>query len=71
MDIKLNTETMQEVGDNVKAAMQGDLLVIVVDSTKDLGPSSTGKTNLIGNSHGFTRLPGNMTGNITIGKKAK
>jgi hypothetical protein len=71
MDIKLNTETMQEVGDNVKAAQVGDLIVLVIETGKDLGPSSTGKMNFVDNTHSFTRLPGGLVGSIMIGKKNK
>lgn len=70
-EITINTEKMQEVGfdSNVRAEMQGNLLVLVVDTTKDLGLSSTGKMRAVGNTGGFQALPGSLKGNVYIGKK--
>jgi hypothetical protein len=61
---------MQEVSQNIKAMQVGNNLVIVIDTTQNLGQSSTGKMNGIGNTNGFTALPGNLKGNIYVGKKA-
>lgn len=60
---------------NVKAAEVKDeagkaYIVIVIDPTKDLGLSSTGKMRGVANSGGFKELPGDLVGNIYVGKRA-
>ncbi|HKL97978.1 MAG TPA: hypothetical protein VJ857_04865 [Methanocorpusculum sp.] len=37
---------------NVKTSVEGDILTIEVDLSKDFGPSSSGKTIIIGSSMG-------------------
>ncbi len=72
MEIKVNTNQMSEVGggSNVLAAQVDGHLILVIDLSKDLGLSSTGKMRAIGNTGGFQPLPGGLRGNIYIGKKA-
>jgi hypothetical protein len=67
--IVINTSALQDVGDNVKAVQQGSLLVIVIDTTHDIGVSSTGKMIGKGSTGGFASLPGNLKGNIYVGRK--
>ena len=67
--ITVNEEQLIEVGSNIKAVQQGNLLILVIDTREDLGPSSTGKMIGVGSTGGFTRFPGNMSGNIYIGRK--
>jgi hypothetical protein len=43
--------------ENVVAVVEGTKLKIEIDLTKDLGPSSTGKTNILAKS-GFASVPG-------------
>ena len=71
MKIELDLEVMKEIGvdSNVRAVLSGDLLILVIDTTKDLGPSSTGKMNTVGNTSGFQLFPGSMKGNVYIGRK--
>lgn len=68
--ITVDTDTMQEVGDNVKATQKGDHLVIVINTKKEIGLSSTGKMMGLGSTGGFQALPGGLKGNIYVGKKA-
>jgi len=68
--INLTLENMTEVGENIRVVKQDKYLILVIDTTVDLGLSSTGKMRAIGNSSGFTALPGGLKGNIYIGKKA-
>lgn len=68
--ITIDLSNMQEVGDNVRAAKQGSLLVIVVDTNQEIGPSSSGKMMGLGSTGGFQSFPGNLKGNLYIGKKA-
>jgi hypothetical protein len=43
---------------NVAVKVEGNKLVIEVDLTKELGPSSSGKTILIASSEGNANVPG-------------
>ncbi len=67
--ITINPDTMQEVGDNVKATKQGNLLVVVIDTSVEIGASSTGKMMGNGSTGGFASLPGGLKGNIYVGRK--
>jgi hypothetical protein len=67
--ITVNPDTMQEVGDNIKATKQGNLLVLVIDTSVEIGPSSTGKMMGNGSTGGFASLPGNLKGNVFVGRK--
>ena len=72
MKITIDVSNMQEIGidSNVKATVDGDYLVLVVDTTKDLGLSSSGKMRAVGNTSGFQQMPNGLRGNVYIGKKA-
>jgi hypothetical protein len=69
--ISINLDTMQDVGENVKAVKQGNLLIFVVDTTQEIGLSSTGKMMGLGSTGGFQPLPGGFKGNVYVGKKAR
>ncbi len=43
---------------NVEMSVNGNVLTITVDLTKDFGPSSSGKTIIIGSTEGNAPLPG-------------
>ncbi len=68
--IEVDPATMQEVGDNVKATKQGNLLILVVDTSQEIGLSSTGQMMGLGSTGGFQALPGGLKGNLYVGKKA-
>ena len=42
---------------NVELSVQGNILTIKVDLTKEFGPSSSGKTVIIASTEGNFRLP--------------
>ncbi len=69
--ITIDTDKLVEItmGSNVKAMMDGSILILVIDTTKDLGVSSTGKMRACANTGGFQGLPGGLKGNIYVGKK--
>jgi hypothetical protein len=71
MKIELDLEAMKEIGvdSNVRAVLSGDLLILVVDVSRDLGPSSTGKMHAVGNTSGFQLFPGGLKGNVYVGRK--
>ncbi len=43
---------------NVELSVKGNTLTLVVDLTKDFGPSSSGKTVIIASTEGSYPLPG-------------
>jgi len=43
---------------NVETKLNGSILTITVDLSKRLGPSSTGKTTIIGTTGGSAKVPG-------------
>ncbi len=43
---------------NVEMSVEGNILTIKVDLTKDFGPSSSGKTIIIASSEGNQSVPG-------------
>jgi hypothetical protein len=46
---------------NVAMRVDGDKLVIEVDLSKEIGPSSSGKTILIASTEGNANVPGHST----------
>lgn len=68
--LTVDLSTAVEAGQNIKAVMVGTNLVLVIDTTKSIGPSASGKMTGIGSTSGFAGLPGGLKGNIYIGKKA-
>ena len=43
---------------NVEMSVEGDVLVIRVDLTRDFGPSSSGKTAIVASTEGNVGVPG-------------
>jgi len=43
--------------DNIAVDVKAKKLTITVDLAKNFGPSTTGKTLIVANSHGFQPLP--------------
>ncbi|MEW6226494.1 MAG: hypothetical protein AB1700_00135 [Bacillota bacterium] len=43
---------------NIQMDLDGDVLVIKVDLTKNFGPSSSGKTTIIASTEGNVAIPG-------------
>jgi hypothetical protein len=46
----------QNVGDNIKATLEGKKLTLEIDTTKDFGPSKSGKTNVVASSRGNAQV---------------
>jgi hypothetical protein len=46
---------------NVEMSVEGNILTIKVDLTKDFGPSASGKTIIIASSEGNQSIPGKET----------
>jgi len=57
--------------DNVKYDVKGDTLTITIDLKKDLGPSASGKTRLIGSTRGGVKLEGKdgISLNVSVYRK--
>lgn len=69
--MNVDLSKLRVVGDNVLAEIVEGKLVIVIDPEEEQGLSSTGKMVTIASSGGFTRLPGGLSANIYVGRKAK
>jgi hypothetical protein len=71
MTIDLSQAT--EVGENIKATIVTEggkkLLVLIMETGKDIGPSSSGKMTGVASTGGFQRLPDGLTGNVYVGRK--
>ena len=65
--ITVNLANAEAIGQNIKAVVEGKYLILVVDTTVDLGASKSGKMNAVAQTGGFTALPGELKGNIYIG----
>lgn len=51
---------------NVEMSIEGNILTIKVDLTKDFGPSTSGKTIIIASSEGNQSIPGRETMKIGL-----
>ena len=71
-EIRVDTQKLTEIGveSNMQVVTVDNYLVIVIDMTKDMGLSSTGKMRSVANTGGFQSLPGELKGNIWVGRKA-
>ena len=56
---------------NAEARVEGNKLIIEVDLTVDLGPSSSGKTKIVGTTAGNAPVPGhdNIKFGLNVFKK--
>ena len=56
---------------NVDMQVEGNVLTVKVDLSKDFGPSSTGKTKIISSTGGPKRIPGveGVSLNMTVFRK--
>lgn len=62
---------MTNVGDNVKFKVEGSIMTIEVDLTKEFGLSSSGKTHIIASSCGNAKVPDPKVNGITKVLNAK
>jgi hypothetical protein len=69
MKAEIDTNTMPNAGENIIADVKDNHLIVVVDLSKEIGLSSTGKMMGVASTGGFVQLPGGVKGNIYIGKK--
>ena len=51
---------------NVEMKIEGNILTIQVDLTKEFGPSSSGKTIIIASTEGNVSIPGNVAAKIGL-----
>lgn len=51
---------------NVEMTVEGNILTIKVDLTKEFGPSSSGKTIIIASTEGNISIPGNEEDKIGL-----
>jgi|WetSurSiteA1Bulk_404760.scaffolds.fasta_scaffold06600_5 hypothetical protein len=72
--ISIDTDTLQEIDDNLLGTIVDGKLVLVIDTTipdNQLELSSTGKTRFLASTSGWKGLPGKLTGSIMVGKKVR
>jgi hypothetical protein len=67
--ITIDESKLMMVGDGLKVADQDGKLILVVDKSNDIGPSSSGKMTGIASTGGFATIPGGLKVNVYIGKK--
>lgn len=68
--LTVDTSKLQLSGENILAGVVDGKLVIVIDPSENIGPSSSGKMIGVASTGGFTALPGGLKGNIYVGKKS-
>lgn len=70
MIITIDTDKLHEIGfdTNISATREGKLLILVIDTENNLGPSSSGKMNMVATTHGFVSVFG-IALNLNAGKK--
>ncbi len=59
----------REIGENVLVVREGGKLILVVDESKTIGPSSSGKMMGVASTGGFTSAGGDLKINLYIGRK--
>jgi hypothetical protein len=70
--ITIDENNLTEVGENIMSTISKDsgVLVLVIDITKEIGESSSGKMMGIGSTGGFVPVPGTKAKmNLYIGTK--
>jgi len=68
--VEINEKELKEVGNNLKATVVDGKLILVIDLSKEVGLSNSGKMMGVGTTvGGFAPLPGGVKGNVWIGKK--
>lgn len=51
---------------NVEMTLEGNILTITVDLTKEFGPSSSGKTLIIASTEGNVSIPGHEEAKVGL-----
>jgi hypothetical protein len=64
-------EKASAVGQNVRVLEVDGLLVLVIDPSVSIGPSSSGKMIGVASTGGFAVLPNGMKMNLYLGKRVK
>jgi hypothetical protein len=59
------------IGNNAEASIANNVLTLVIDLSKELGPSRSGKTNLIASTNGNFALPDGAKVGINVYRRAK
>ncbi len=69
--IEIPSTNFQPVGENIQAVLQDGFLYLVIDTSKTIGLSTSGKMMGIASTGRFQTLPGGFKANMYIGKKAQ
>jgi hypothetical protein len=72
--VNITLTDTESAGDNVRAATVTEggksYLVLLIDMSKDLGPSASGKMRGIASTGGFASIANGVKLNLYVGKKA-
>ena len=69
--ITIDTDKAKLVAENLLVTeVEGKLILLIVDPTKSIGPSKSGKMIGICSTGGFTGLLNDIRGNIWIGRSS-
>lgn len=60
-----------DVGENIHAVKVDGLLILVIDPSREIGLSKSGKMMGVASSGGFTKVLGDLSLNLYVGKKAQ
>ena len=67
--LTIDETTASKIGQNLSYLRVGDTLVLLVDTTKTIGPSASGKMLGITSTDGFTVVEDGLKLNMYLGKK--
>lgn len=51
---------------NIEMSVNGDILTVKIDLSKRLGPSTSGKTTIVGTTSGNAKIPGHESLRIGV-----
>jgi len=67
--LTINEAEATKIGQNLRYLQLGDTLVLLVDTSKTVGESKSGKMMGIASTGGFVYVEGDMKLNMYLGKK--
>ena len=66
--LNIDESKLRPVGRNIKAIEQGNLLVLVIDTSKETEPSKSGRMEILASTGGFVFVTDDLKANINIGR---
>ena len=68
-NITIDTKDLSKIGSNIEMVQQGNLLILVIDTSKELGMSKSGASMAIASTEGMMKLPEKKMLNVWYGRK--